>query len=239
MEKIQNIKIWNFPILEHVQIAIECNDCNLRNIGICEIIKESELRFLSNLSTNIIFKKNSEIIQKGDQSNFVYSITSGVARIVVNLEDGRRQILGFLLPGDFIGINLEPIWNINVEAVTEISACKFSRVKFKEFMSENHNRSVKLQILSKNEIEDLRKMIVILGLMSAEEKILKFIFMQKKRWDHIKSTKSDNVPIHMTRLDIANYLGMTIETVSRTFTNLSNKNIISIHSHFIKILQNI
>jgi CRP/FNR family transcriptional regulator len=72
--------------------------------------------------------------------------------------------------------------------------------------------------------------------MSAEEKILKFIFMQKKRWDHIKSTKSDTVPIDMTRQDIANYLGMTIETVSRTFTNLSKKNIISLQSHSIKIL---
>lgn len=236
MESLQNIKKSNLQIVDHVHIVQGCNDCNIRHISICEIVKESELDFLTNLSKNIIFKKNSELFQQGDESKFVYSITSGVARIVVNLEDGRRQILGFLLPGDFIGITLEPTWNINVEAVTEISACKFSRLKFKEFMTENQNRSVKLQILSKNEIEELRKMIVILGVMSAEEKILKFIFMQKKRWDHIKSTKSDTVPIDMTRQDIANYLGMTIETVSRTFTNLSKKNIISLQSHSIKIL---
>ena len=72
MEKIQNIKIWNFPKLDHQHITNGCNECNLRHIGICEIIKESELKFLSSLSTNIIFKKKSELIQKGDQSNFVY-----------------------------------------------------------------------------------------------------------------------------------------------------------------------
>jgi len=79
-------------------------------------------------------------------------------------------------------------------------------------------------------------LIVTLGVMNAEEKLMKFILMQKKRWDYINSTISDIVPINMTRQDIANYLGMTIETVSRSFSTLEKKKLIIIKIHAVKIL---
>ena len=232
----KNIKIIDASPEHILNIKEGCSECILRKISICDMVTKSELNLLEDLSSNVYFSKNVNLFHLGDQSNFVYTITSGIARIVVHLKDGRRQILGFLLPGDFIGLSLEPEWNFSVEAVTPISACQFSRLQFKQFMSKNLNGPSKIQDLSRNEIEELYKLIVILGVMNAEEKLMKFILMQKKRWDYINSTISDIVPINMTRQDIANYLGMTIETVSRSFSTLEKKKLIIIKIHAVKIL---
>jgi CRP/FNR family transcriptional regulator len=142
------------------------------------------------------------------------------------LADGRRQVVGFLVPGDFLGLAFGRTYVHTAEAITPVAACRFPRARFMGLLEEFP--ALERDILSRtsNELAAAQRQMLLLGRKTARERLASFLVDLAERSD------ADGGPLElpMGRADIADHLGLTIETVSRTFTGLRREGVIDLPS---------
>jgi CRP/FNR family transcriptional regulator, anaerobic regulatory protein len=148
-------------------------------------------------------------------------------RLYKLLPDGRRQIVGFALPGDFLGMNISGRHNFSADAIGAVTVCQFAKAPFGRFIEDRLHLLRRINELAIRELNQARDHMVLLGRRSADEKVAAFLLGWRERLVSLKAA-SDTVPLPMSRQDIADYLGLTIETVSRTFTKLERHGVIEI-----------
>jgi CRP/FNR family transcriptional regulator len=162
-------------------------------------------------------------------------VLEGVLRLYKLLPDGRRQFIGFALPGDFLGLAGSPQYEFSADAIGAVVLCQFSRASFARF-GENRPRFLRrINEFAGRELTRAQEHMVLLGRRSAEEKVASFLIGWRDRLAGIGGAE-EVLPLPMGRLDIADYLGLTIETVSRTFTKLERDGIIRILTGGISLL---
>ncbi|MFJ6327556.1 MULTISPECIES: Crp/Fnr family transcriptional regulator [unclassified Rhizobium] len=174
---------------------------------------------------------------EGDHAKHLFELMEGVLRIFKIMADGRRVITGFLYPGDLVGVSLRSHYLYSAEAVTPVRLRRFSRRAFEDMVDSSPELRPQLLARLCDEMAAAQDQMVLLSCKSAEERLCSFLLhqLQRKR-DQERSCSLVDLP--MTRLDIADYLGLTIETVSRTMTRLTNKGIVSpAGRHSIRILK--
>ncbi|MGY4622821.1 CRP-like cAMP-binding protein [Bradyrhizobium sp. USDA 4486] len=147
-------------------------------------------------------------------------------RLYKLLPDGRRQIVGFPLPGDFLGMNISGRHNFSAD-VGAVTVCQFAKTPFGRFIEDRPYLLRRINELAIRELSQARDHMVLLGRRSADEKVATFLLGWRERLFALKGT-SGTIPLSMRRQDIADYLGLTIETVSRTFTRLQRHGAIEI-----------
>ncbi|MCK3781033.1 helix-turn-helix domain-containing protein [Ensifer sesbaniae] len=160
---------------------------------------------------------------QGDDAKYVFQVEGGMLRALRLLADGRRVIVGFLHPGDLLGVSLKDRYLYTVEAITEVRLRRYPRRRFEDEVAlQPHLRQ---QLFSKlcDEMTAAQDQAVLLSRRSADEKVANFLLLMANDRD---AEPSAFVDLPMTRLDIADYLNMTIETVSRTITKFASKGII-------------
>lgn len=162
-------------------------------------------------------ERNSEIYGEGEPSEYVYKIVSGVVRTHKLLNDGRRQISAFHLPGDFFGLDCDSEYRFTAEAVTSTSLLFVKRSALTGLARRDGEVANDLWRMAAAELHRAHDHMLLLGRKSAQERIAAFLLEMAER-----EAQSDTVELPMSRLDIADYLGLTIETVSRTLTSLEN-----------------
>ncbi|WP_268995456.1 helix-turn-helix domain-containing protein [Microvirga roseola] len=156
----------------------------------------------------------------------VFNIGEGVVRLYKLLPDGRRQIVGFALAGDFLGLALLDRYGVSADTVTDAKVCRFDRRVFTGYMDGRPHLLRRLHELTSHELSLAQEQMVVLGRRSAEERLAVFLMSLLKRFTRL-GQGSITLPLPMSRQDIADFLGLTIETVSRTFTKLAkNRTII-------------
>jgi CRP/FNR family transcriptional regulator, anaerobic regulatory protein len=203
----------------HVQ-GDECRFCSIRRLSVCSALDPDELSFLEGMSGDAIFDEKSALFREEDEAISVYNVTAGVVRLVRSLPDGRRQITGFALPGDFLGLALEKSWKFSAEAVTEVKACRFKRSTFEEFSEKKPHLMKRMHEFATHELSLAQDHMVLLGRLTAEEKIASFFVLMKRRWTRVEGHELGLIRLPMGRQDIADYLGLTIETVSRIINQM-------------------
>ena len=156
-----------------------------------------------------------------------YNLVDGVMRLYKLLPDGRRQIIGFALPGDFLGLAASSRHNFSADAIGSVELCQFSRSGFARFSEDKPDLLRRINELAVRELSQAQDHIVLLGRRSAEEKVATFLIRWRNRIAEAAGA-SQMVPLPMSRQDIADYLGLTIETVSRTFTRFERDGVIEI-----------
>ena len=156
-----------------------------------------------------------------------YNLLDGVMRLYKLLPDGRRQIVGFALPGDFLGMTASPRHSFSADAIGPVTICRFSRAAFARFIEDKPHLLRRINELAVRELSQAQDHMVLLGRRSAEEKVATFLIGWRDRLGRL-SGLTKTVPLPMSRQDIADYLGLTIETVSRTFTKLERDGVIEI-----------
>lgn len=165
------------------------------------------------------------LFSEGDEANCVYNVTSGTVKLYKLLPDGRRQITGFLFTGDFLGLSMHDRYAYSAETVTPVSLCQFPRRQIELLLQEFPKLQQRLFTMASNELEASQDQMLLLGRKTAKEKVASFLLGLSRRL--ARRGQNDNpVPIPMSRSDIADYLGLTTETVSRTFTALKSKQVI-------------
>ncbi len=173
------------------------------------------------------------ILWRGEPLVFVASVVSGVASLSKTLEDGRTQMVGLLLPSDFIGRPGRTQIDFDVTATTDVTLCCFARRPFEQLVEDTPHVAQRLMELALDELDAARDWMLLLGRKTAREKIATFLDMLARR-SQLNTAKGDSSAIGaalhlpMTRDQIANYLGLTLETVSRQFSALKADGIIDV-----------
>ncbi len=177
--------------------------------------------------TNRDVSPNDTVLTEGDAAHDVYNVTAGVLKIYKLLPDGRRQITGFLFPGDFLGLTHNGVYAYSAEALTPATLCRFSRNKLEALLQEIPHLEQRLLSMVSHELAAAQDQMVMLGRKSARERVVSFLLMLSRSASR-RSEPANPVTVPMTRTDIADYLGLTIETVSRTLTQLKKQGLIEL-----------
>lgn len=206
-------------------IGNPCAACSIREMSICAVLDNTELSRLASIARTQTFAARQTIIDEGDESDQLFNITGGAVKLYKLLPDGRRQITGFLFEGDFLGIALSNTYAYSAEAVGSVTLCRFPRGRFEGLLDEFPKLEKQLLAVASNELVQAQDQMLLLGRKSAQEKVVSFLLSLSQR----KSLRGDDptpVSLPMSRSDIADYLGLTTETVSRTFTTLKGSGVI-------------
>lgn len=203
-----------------------CLECEARPLGICAGLDAPELSALEKLGPETHFARKDTLFSEDDRARHVFNLTQGVARLYKLLPDGRRQIVGFGLPGDFLGATCSDRYGLSADAVTPMMACRFSRESFQRFVDARPGILRRMNAFEVRELDLARNHMLLLASHSAEQKIAMFLIGWRDRLVRFGEVP-EILPLPMRRRDIADFLGMTIETVSRTLRRLERKKIIA------------
>ena len=215
-----------------------CLDCAVRLLAICGILDNQELREFKTSGATVKRAAGETIFFEGDDASYVYNLTSGVLRLSKLLPDGRRQIAGFLFPGDFLGITMEDEHAFTAEAITPSTLCQFSRARFDAFVDTHPHLERRLYAIAAQELAAARHQLVLLGRKTATERVASFLLMLADRDEStLDALSASEVVLPMSRSDIADYLGLRIETVSREISSLKASRLIRLTTtHNIRLL---
>jgi CRP/FNR family transcriptional regulator len=186
-----------------------------------------ELRELQKLATQVRFRPRKTIFSEGEAADNVFGLSRGVVRLYKLLPDGRRQILTFALPGDFLGMPFADRHSFSADAIDEVSSCRFSRDQLTQLIRSSPNIMRLLIEFATRELDMAQEQLLLLGNGSAEERVAMFLVNWRSRLLSF-SPFSENVPLPMRRQDIADFLGLKLETISRTLAKLEQKQMIRV-----------
>jgi CRP/FNR family transcriptional regulator len=206
-----------------------CTLCKIKSYAFFYFFHEDELKVFVDISKEKNYKNNQSIFLQQDISSDLFNITEGNVKIYQLLNDGRIQIIGFLYPGDFFGSYKNGKYNYSADAIGEVRACVFAQEKLDKYIEKNIPLAKELLHLTSHELTLAQDRMSVLGKFGATERLGKFIFNVSEQRKRI-GWKNNPISLPMTRQDIADYLGLTIETVSREFSKLKTSNIIKILS---------
>ncbi len=209
--------------------AMDCRACEFRSLTFCAGLRNQEIGELSAIVTRLRIEPQQIVFQEGDTVEHVFNVTSGVVKLYKLLLDGRRQITGFLLPGDFLGLASRTGYSYSAEAVTGVSLCRFPRHRLEETFDRFPHLQRRLFDIANDELVAAQDQMLLLGRKTALEKISSFLLRLSER-EQRSGAEQGPVELPMTRGDIADYLGLTIETVSRTLSQLKNDSLIKQNS---------
>lgn len=221
-------------------VACECADmcrhCETRALSVCGPLESDDFLGLQRLNHPVAFPARAVLFNQESPVRHVFTIVHGVVRLYKLLPDGRRQIVGFALPGDFLGLALADGYGFCADAVTAISACRFSRDHFADFADRHPAMLRRLHDMATHELALAQQQMVLLGRRDAEEKIASFLIVLQKRWARITGKISVTIDLPMGRQDIADFLGLTIETVSRTLNRMARDRLLVIVPDGVRVL---
>jgi CRP/FNR family transcriptional regulator, anaerobic regulatory protein len=160
---------------------------------------------------------------EGDESDGIYEVVTGMLRLYKLLPDGRRQITGFLSAGHVLGLAPEGTHVYSAEAITNITVCRYPRAGFDRLIDEVPGLARRLLTVTSHELRAAQDQMLLLGRKAAAEKVASFLLLMAERQNN-----DEVVSVPMARSDIADYLGLTTETVSRTFTKLKVEGLIAL-----------
>jgi len=204
-----------------------CAACSVRHTSLCAALDESEVREVAAITTTMEFDAGGPLIDEGQPATYVFNVTSGAIKVYKLLVDGRRQMTGFLFPGDFLGLANDEIYAYSAEAVTASTVCRFPRRKLEAVLARYPKMERRLLGIASHELAAAQEQMLLLGRKTALEKIASFLLMLSRRAAQ-RELASNPVSVPMSRNDIGDYLGLTTETVSRTFSQLKANGIIEL-----------
>jgi CRP/FNR family transcriptional regulator, nitrogen fixation regulation protein len=168
------------------------------------------------MGTAMSFPRNTEIFGENEPADYIYQVISGSVRTYKILNDGRRQVGGFYLPGDIFGLEFADEHTFSAEAIADTKAILVKHSALTALAARNATISRELLAITGGELRRVQDHVLLL-VKSAQERVASFLLEMAER-----ARAGNTVELPMSRQDIADYLGLTIETVSRTLTGLES-----------------
>lgn len=211
--------------------ATNCGDCPIRHRAVCARCEADELGRLEEIKYYRSFQAGQAVVWSGDRMDFVASVVTGIATITQTMEDGRRQMVGLLLPSDFVGRPGRAMAAFDVTAATDLVMCCFRKKPFEEMMATTPNVSQRLLEMTLDELDAAREWMLLLGRKTAREKIASLLTIIARRDAGLKLRSAKGAlafELPLTREEMADYLGLTLETVSRQMSALKREQVIEL-----------
>lgn len=204
-----------------------CTVCQVRGLTICAPLAQDDLQHMVTIVSERRLETGDTVFSEGDPADHLFNITAGTMMVYRLLADGRRQITGFLFPGDFLGLGSDQTYRYSAEALTPATVCRFQRPALQKALEKFPAMEQRLFGMASNELAAAQDQMVLLGRKTAQEKLASFLLMLSKRAER-RGQKPNPIPLAMNRAEIGDYLGLTIETTSRVFTRMKQSGVIAL-----------
>lgn len=212
-----------------------CAGCLTRNLAVCSALPPEETHALEAVAGEIRLAPGGVLAREGAPRREVHTVTRGMLRRTRLLPDGRRFVAGFLMPGDFIGFSSASHYRHTIEAITECRLCAFSMQDMKRLCERYPELEKGLLEQACGELDATRSNLMTLARMTPIERLAAFLVELGAR-QRCRGGIENHVDLPMTRADIADHLGLTIETVSRSFSRLRQEGVLYFeHPHHIEL----
>lgn len=209
----------------------QCGDCVIRFRAVCSRCQPSELVQLVAMKYYRSFQAGQTVVWSGDIMDFVASVVTGIATLTQTMEDGRRQMVGLLMPSDFVGRPGRMVTPYDVVATTDLVMCCFHRKPFERMMTMTPHVTERLLEMTLDELDAAREWMLLLGRKTAREKIASLLAILARRNANLMP-QVPGAAIHfdlpLTREQMADYLGLTLETVSRQMSGLKRDGVVQL-----------
>lgn len=209
----------------------DCGSCPIRHRAVCARCEPDELERLDQIKYYRTYEAGQSIVWSGEPMEFVGSVVSGIATLSQTMEDGRTQMVGLLLPSDFVGRPGRRGAAYDVVATTDVVMCCFRKTPFEEMMQATPHVAQRLLEMTLDELDAAREWMLVLGRKTAREKIASLLSIIARRDASLNLTPATNVMVFdlpLTREAMADYLGLTLETVSRQMSALKRDGVIQL-----------
>ena len=216
---------------EALHIGPNCGSCPIRHRAVCARCESDELAALEEIKFYRSFQAGQTLIWSGDRMDFVASVVTGVATLTQVMEDGRTQTVGLLFPSDFVGRPGRDTAPYNVIATTDVMMCCFRKKPFEELMARTPHIGQRLLEMTLDELDAAREWMLLLGRKTAREKIASLLAIVARRDASLQGQvrqRQVTFELPLTREAMADYLGLTLETVSRQISALKREGIIEL-----------
>ena len=211
----------------------KCRACAIRHRAICGALTSEALSGLNAIAKDRTVRPGEIILSPLDFEPPLANIVSGVVKLTSGLADGRSQIVGLQFASDFLGRPFKSTCSYVAQAVTEVQLCSYNRSGFETIARDHPDLRDNLLKHTLDELDAAREWMLLLGRKSAREKIASFLLMVGRRnndvgCDSAAGINFAKVTLPLTRSDIADFLGLTTETVSRQLSKLKSEGVISL-----------
>ncbi|MCC7633469.1 helix-turn-helix domain-containing protein [Stenotrophomonas rhizophila] len=214
----------------------DCLHCSVRHLAVCSALAPEEVQALERVTVSLPLPLGATLARAGEPRQHVYTLTGGALRLVRTLSDGRRQISGFVLPGNYLGLTGSDHHRYDIEAIADSRVCRVALPQMKDLRARFPHLERKLLQRACQELDDAHDAALSLGRLQPAEKLADFLLRLAARQARL-GENGLRVTLPMGRGDIADHLGLTMETVSRTFTKLRQQGLIALpHLNTVEIL---
>jgi len=226
-------------VVESARPSDPCTACEARPFSVCNAIDSRDIDRLATLAVSLNVDAGRTFIEEGDPAEHFFNVTAGTAKLFKLLPDGRRQITGFASTGTFLGLAVSSSYAFSAEAVDATRICRFSRTRLRRLLDDFPAMEKRLLEVASNELVAAQEQMLLLGRKTARERVASFLLAR----DSVATGEgaafaARRVSLPMARTDIADYLGLTVETVSRTMTRLRRDRLIEMPSPTEILLRN-
>lgn len=203
-----------------------CLACDVREQAICGGLACCELSALQAVASFGRVDRGQSLFTEGDAAAYLLTLTEGTVRLSKMLADGRQQITGFAMPGDFLGLAFRDRYPYSADAVTPVAFCRFARGRFEDLVERHPAMERRLLEFAGRELALAQEQMLLLGRKTARERLASFLLAMAER--QAQDDGQPLVTLPMGRADIGDYLGLTIETVSRTLSAFAGEKLIAL-----------
>jgi len=187
--------------------------------------QDEDLQALQQIGTKVRFARNTTLFNEGDDATYTYKIVSGAIRLCKHTSNGRRQIADFLLAGDYFGFLQLGTYSFTAEAVSDVVVIAYPQRQIEQLSNTMPSMSRRLLVLLSQRLLGMQDHLVLLGRQAAKERVASFLLLLAERSE---AEEGEAFEVPMSRQDIADYLGLTIETVCRALSDLKRTRLIGI-----------
>lgn len=205
----------------------ECLHCTVRHLAVCSALSCDEVQALEDITVSQQVPVGATLARTGEPRSHIYTVTSGALRLVRTLADGRRQVSGFALPGDYVGLSGSNSHRYDIESIADSSVCRVPVPQMRELRQRYPHLERKLLQRACQELDAAQDNALALARLQPAERLADFLLRLRAR-EAQRGQTGNRVHLPMGRSDIADHLGLTMETVSRTFTKLRQQGLIAL-----------
>jgi CRP/FNR family transcriptional regulator len=213
---------------KYAKVAIPCFHCPAKAFNVCKPLDYERQKELFETGVQQIWRRRQFLFRMGDLAGPIFKITSGIVAVSKPLLEGRRQVSAFLLPGEVCGyLETNGGYAFDGEAITEVRTCSFNRRQFHAFVAANRDVDNEVKAALEERLQQVGQQQAVLGQLTSTERVASFLLTMTRDYSaHGMQTRPLWLP--MSRADIADYLGLRIETVSRAFAKLKHRKVLGL-----------
>jgi CRP/FNR family transcriptional regulator, anaerobic regulatory protein len=224
---------------QHLAIKTTCSSCRLRDICMPVGLSAKEMALIDQMvSTRIKVKRGEPLFRIGARFKSLYTIRSGFFKTSISTEDGREQVSGFYMSGELLGLDglAQDQHTCTASALEDSEVCVLHVQLINELSHDIHALQNHVQKVMSREIVHDHDHLFLLGSMRADARVATFLLNLLTRL-HARGQAQDELLLRMTREDMGSYLGLTIETISRTLSKMVKSGVLSVDQRKIRVLQ--